>query len=633
MKKIIIIPLGGLGTRFKSEGYDLPKPLINIFGKPIIYWLLDNLNLESIEYVYIPYNRELKKFMFEDRLIKDYPNIQFKFYCLDINTRGAAETLAISIQKLNEIEDKHVLCIDNDNFYTCDFIKEWDGNNMLLTFFDNGDNPIYSYIKCDEDNKIVDIKEKEKISNYACCGVYAFYSLKKLYDMCNYTIENNIKEKNEFYTSVVIKQMIKNGEKFYNQTINVNDYNCLGTPLQVKIFCKNNMSKYDIKKRYCFDLDGTLVSFPKKKGDYTTVEPIYRNIELLRTLKEQGNTIIIYTARRMKTHNSNVANVIKDIGRLTFDTLEKFNIPYDEIYFGKPYADFYIDDLGISVFDNLEKKIGYYIDDIKPRSFNSIEQMNMRTIIKKSCDLSGEIYYYNNIPQSIQKYFPIMYNHDKNCTWYQIEKIDGITISKLYLSKDLNFDDLNNLICIMCEIHNSSHSDINNINIYANYATKLKERYQNYDYSVYENSKNIYEYLMHNLEIYENDKKGEMKVIHGDPVFTNILLDSKKKLKFIDMRGKIDNKLTIFGDFMYDWSKIYQSLIGYDEILENIELDMDYKNNMINFFKSKFIEIYSEKYFSYLQLITKSLLFTLIPLHNNEKCLQYFNLITSRYLN
>ena len=48
------------------------------------------------------------------------------------------------------------------------------------------------------------------------------------------------------------------------------------------------------------------------------------------------------------------------IGKITFDTLDKYDIPYDEIYFGKPYADYYIDDLAINCYDELEKKLGFY---------------------------------------------------------------------------------------------------------------------------------------------------------------------------------------------------------------------------------------------------------------------------------
>ena len=99
---IILIPLGGTGERFKENGYKKPKALINIYGKPIISYLLDNLNTTSIEYIYIPYNKEYKKYRFEDFLIKNYPTINFKFFCLENNTNGAAETINIGLNNLNE---------------------------------------------------------------------------------------------------------------------------------------------------------------------------------------------------------------------------------------------------------------------------------------------------------------------------------------------------------------------------------------------------------------------------------------------------------------------------------------------------------------------------------------------------
>jgi hypothetical protein len=108
---------------------------------------------------------------------------------------------------------------------------------------------------------------------------------------------------------------------------------------------------------------------------------------------------------------------------------------------------------------------------------------------------------------------------------------------------------------------------------------------------------------------------------------TNILINKYGKIKFIDMRGKIGNELSIYGDFMYDWAKLYQSLNGYDSILQNKTINFQYKNKMIKFFENKFIENYPEEYLIYLKYITASLLFTLIPLHDNDKCDKYYNLI------
>ena len=244
----VLIPLGGLGIRFKKNGYSLPKPLVNVMGKPIIYWLLDNLNLNlSIDFILIPYNNELAKFRFEAVLQNNYPKLNFKFIKLTNDTRGAAETIYISLSSLDiSIQDSPVLCLDGDNFYLDDIIKLWNGDNCIFSFYDNNnsENAPYSYIKFDKNMVIRDIKEKKKISNNACTGAYGFNSWKKLQTYCKNVIDNGIMDKNEFYTSVVVNEMIKSEIDFYARTIDEKNYICLGTPFQVRLFC-NNFPKYN----------------------------------------------------------------------------------------------------------------------------------------------------------------------------------------------------------------------------------------------------------------------------------------------------------------------------------------------------------------------------------------------------
>ena len=637
---IIIIPLGGTGERFKKNNYKLPKALINIFGKPILYYLIDSLNLKDIDIVCIPYNKEYYTYRFEDTMRNKYPNINFSFLKLEDNTRGAAETLNIMIKNIdfNKLKkrDVPVLCLDGDNFYNIDIVSLWNGKNSVITIEDYNDDPIYSYIKM-ENSIITDIQEKIKVSNYACSGAYGFNSVLELLKYTQYILDNNIMTKSEYYTSSVIKEMIKNKVEFKNLTIKKNDWICIGTPTQLRLFyhnypkvnCENNIMKIK-NQRICFDLDNTLVTFSKNMNDYTSVKPIEKNIKFLRYLKKFGNTIIIYTARRMRTHKGNIGLINADIGKITFDTLEKFNIPYDELYFGKPYADVYIDDLGLNCFDDMEKYLGYYMDNIEPRDFNELNSNIIETYTKKSEDLSGEIYYYRNIPSDIKDLFPLCIDYDINNKWYKMEKINGLTVTTLYLSNLLTTDHLKHIMNSIERIHSVNYNLINtdkNVDIYSNYCCKLKKRYDNYDYTKFTNSETIYNELYDKLYIYEKTKKGKKTVIHGDPVMTNIIINNFGKIKFIDMRGKLDDKLTIYGDWLYDWSKLYQSLIGYDKILQEKELSYEYEIAMINFFEDYFKTKYTEEDLQNVKLITKSFLFSLIPLHNNEKCYKYYDLI------
>ena len=100
-------------------------------------------------------------------------------------------------------------------------------------------------------------------------------------------------------------------------------------------------------------------------------------------------------------------------------------------------------------------------------------------------------------------------------------------------------------------------------------------------------------------------------------------------LKFLDMRGKIGDTLTIFGDKWYDYGKIYQSIIGYDEILLGKRTYNAYKHDLIDYFHNYIKDNFGIDTFEKIKMITKSLLFTLIPLHNNDKCEHYYNLISN----
>jgi HAD superfamily hydrolase (TIGR01549 family) len=246
---IIIIPIGGTGQRFKEHGYEDPKVLINVCNKPIISHLIDNLNTDNIDYIFIPYNAEYRNYKLEKTLVNRYPKIFFKFFCLENNTRGAAETINIGINNLDEDRDIPVLCLDSDNFYTCDIISQWKGQNCIFSFHDENEEPLYSYVKTSDNNTITSIKEKEKISNNACTGAYGFNSLIELKKYTSKIIENNITQKSEFYTSGVINEMINDSHTFINIEILNSNYFSLGTPHQVEQY----------EHPFIFDLDGTLV--------------------------------------------------------------------------------------------------------------------------------------------------------------------------------------------------------------------------------------------------------------------------------------------------------------------------------------------------------------------------------------
>ena len=96
--------------------------------------------------------------------------------------------------------------------------------------------------------------------------------------------------------------------------------------------------------RICIDLDGVVCELRKPHQSYAELEPVPGAVEKLRALKAAGHEVILYTGRHMKTCGGNVGRVLARQGAVTFAWLERHGVPYDEIHFGKPWADVYIDD-------------------------------------------------------------------------------------------------------------------------------------------------------------------------------------------------------------------------------------------------------------------------------------------------
>lgn len=99
--------------------------------------------------------------------------------------------------------------------------------------------------------------------------------------------------------------------------------------------------------RIVIDLDGVICPLKRAEESYADLTPVPGAAERLRGLRSSGHYIIICTARNMKTCNSNLGKVLKNVGQITLEWLARHGMEYDEIHFGKPNADVYIDDRAV----------------------------------------------------------------------------------------------------------------------------------------------------------------------------------------------------------------------------------------------------------------------------------------------
>lgn len=101
-------------------------------------------------------------------------------------------------------------------------------------------------------------------------------------------------------------------------------------------------------KRIIFDIDDTITF--TENGDYPNSQPNLPLIEKLREYKDAGYEIVLFTSRNMRTYSGNVGKITANTLPVIMTWLEKHNVPYDEIYVGKPWCGtegFYVDDKAI----------------------------------------------------------------------------------------------------------------------------------------------------------------------------------------------------------------------------------------------------------------------------------------------
>ena len=97
------------------------------------------------------------------------------------------------------------------------------------------------------------------------------------------------------------------------------------------------------------DIDGTLCPINKPDENYEDLIPYQEIINKLKQYHDNGSKIILFTSRNMRTYNGDIGKINKYTAPILISWLEKWDIPYDEIIYGKPWMKncFYIDDRAI----------------------------------------------------------------------------------------------------------------------------------------------------------------------------------------------------------------------------------------------------------------------------------------------
>ena len=135
---ILIISLESNNAEFTKGGYSLPTALIKALGKPIVFWLVENLikcRPDDLETVLIAFPEDYLPYRLEDLLRKKFPTVPLAFICLRHSTRGALDTVSQALNYFVDVRDQPVVFLESSShFYSCNVLSKWNRSNQICTF-------------------------------------------------------------------------------------------------------------------------------------------------------------------------------------------------------------------------------------------------------------------------------------------------------------------------------------------------------------------------------------------------------------------------------------------------------------------------------------------------------------------
>jgi dTDP-glucose pyrophosphorylase len=206
----LVIPLAGEGKRF-TDRYSCPKPLIDVFGEPMICLAVRTLGIPHSDSVFIIRSDHNKDGSLKSKIKSSSANS--KVIEIDRLTDGPCSTALLSAPYL---DPERPLVVAN-----CDQVMRWDGekfirycqrenyDGVVVTYHES--TPKNSYARLNRVGDVVEVREKSQISCVSLNGIHYWKKASYFLDSAQEMIERNDRTNNEFYIAPSYNYMISKG--------------------------------------------------------------------------------------------------------------------------------------------------------------------------------------------------------------------------------------------------------------------------------------------------------------------------------------------------------------------------------------------------------------------------------------
>lgn len=227
----IVIPAAGEGSRFAKAGYSVPKPFIDVLGKPMIRKVMENVAVRDARFTLLLRQDHISEY---SDIFPPEGRDNATIVPVAKLTEGTACTLLLA-RKYFDLNCP-LLVANSDQLvdFDCqDFVddarrRHLDGS--ILVFRDEQRNPKWSFAAVDANAYVTEVAEKKPISDLATVGIYLFMNGTEFVRSAADMLANNDRVNGEFYTCPVYNYMIRNGAKIGVYEVHPSAMSGLGTP-------------------------------------------------------------------------------------------------------------------------------------------------------------------------------------------------------------------------------------------------------------------------------------------------------------------------------------------------------------------------------------------------------------------
>jgi NDP-sugar pyrophosphorylase family protein len=275
---VLLLPMVGLGTRFQKEGYDIPKPLISVSGKPMGVQALEDLPQTESQRLVLR-----SEMVGLDQLQSSFTKATVKpeFVLLDYITDGQASTCVEGIKGIDRDKPVTIAACDNGMIYDADkFAELMHNDNIDVIVWGARGYPgairspeFYGWIDADDVTDIirsvsVKVPLKNPRNDPIIVGAFTFKRLGDFLDAFQRMKKRGGLVNNEYYVDTAINDAIELGKNC--KLFNIDKYICWGTPNDLKTFeywqsCFHKWPSHPYRLEKDKNIDESSISILKKK--------------------------------------------------------------------------------------------------------------------------------------------------------------------------------------------------------------------------------------------------------------------------------------------------------------------------------------------------------------------------------